>query len=124
MPDLWSLRGVQRSPRQYTVHKKQTLVKPPNPVSISLAELALFGSIFHRDYGETVRSPHSFCHAFTTAIPSFLVCLFPLSIAFGVFRTVLLASSGRGGGKGKKKRKRKTRKTDYTTGEESEVIDC
>ena len=37
-------------------------------------------------------SPHSFCHALTTAILSFLACLLPLSKAFVTYRTVLLAS--------------------------------
>ena len=69
---------------------RTSLVKPPNPAATSSVELVLSGSIFSPRLQRNW-SPHSFCHASTTAVLSFLVFLLSLFIAIFAYRTVLLA---------------------------------
>ena len=77
-------------------------VKPPDRTTTSSVELVLSGSIFPPRL-QWNWSPHSFCHALTAAILSFLAGLLPLSKAFIVYKAVLLVSYW------------KKRKTDHIT---------
>ena len=92
IPQSLSLTLSKASAFSSTAHWpwRTSLVKPPNPAATSSVELVLSGSIvsprLQRNW-----SPHSFCHASTTAALSFLVCLLPLSIAIVAYRTVLFA---------------------------------
>ena len=63
---------------------KTTLVKPPNSVTTSFAELPPSGSIFPLRL-QIYSPPHSFCHAATPAILFSLFFLLPMSIAFHAF---------------------------------------
>ena len=79
-PSLWLSKASAFSS---TAHCQWTAssVKPPNPATTSSVELVLFENIFPLMLRWNW-SPHSFCHASTTAILSFLGCLLPLSKAF------------------------------------------
>ena len=76
--------------------------KPPNPATISSVELVL--STLQWNW-----SLHSFCHASTTAVLSFLAGLLPLSLAFVAYRTVLVGSYW------EKREEKNTSKTDHIT---------
>ena len=84
IPQSYSLTLSKASAFSSTAHCpwRASSAKQPNRAATSSVESVLSGSIFPMRRLQWNWPPHSFCHASTTAVLSFLVCLLPLSTAF------------------------------------------
>ena len=93
-PTLCFCQKPQHYPRQKWAHcpRKTTVSQTSKSCYYQLLWISSVQKYLSTE--TTVKwSSHSFYHALTTQVLSFLVFLLPLSIAFGAFRTMLLVSS-------------------------------